>query len=283
MKNLRRDFERFCYRHRDKGIPQLMLVISIISLAVYFIGSMDPSGLLYRTLRFDRGLILQGQLWRLITYIFIPEGGGIFLMLISVYFYYLIGKLLENQRGRCWLNLFYFTGVLITDIAALLLGCNASVSSLNLSLFLAFATIFPENRVLLFMIIPIKMKYMAWVYFGITLYELIVYPFPINLFPVIALLNYFLFFGADVLGVLPDFLRPRKNPARSGWKKAQKPNPDWARDYRSKSGEVPYHHKCTVCGRTDASHPDLEFRYCSRCSGYHCYCLDHINNHEHID
>ena len=71
MNNLRRDFERFCYRHRDKGIPNLMLVVSLLSVIVYFIGSMDPSGLLYRILRFDRTLILQGQLWRLVSYIII--------------------------------------------------------------------------------------------------------------------------------------------------------------------------------------------------------------------
>ena len=44
----------------------------------------------------------------------------------------------------------------------------------------------------------------------------------------------------------------------------------------------PYHHKCAVCGRTDADHPELEFRYCSRCAGYHCFCQDHINNHIHF-
>ena len=39
---------------------------------------------------------------------------------------------------------------------------------------------------------------------------------------------------------------------------------------------------CTICGKTDTSHPDLEFRYCSRCQGYHCYCQEHISNHTHI-
>ena len=259
-----------------------MLVIAIASLSVFVIGRIDPSGLLYQMLRFDRNLILQGQVWRLITYIFLPRGGGIFFMLISVYFYYTIGRLLENQRGRCWLNLFYFTGVLITDIAALLIGVNATADSLHLSLILAFATIFPENRVLLFYIIPIKMKYLAWVYFGVTIFELITIPFPANLFSVFALVNYFLFFGADVLGVLPDFLHPRKRVTRSNWQRAQKPNPDWAKNYRSKTGEAPYRHKCTVCGKTDTANPEMEFRYCSRCSGYHCYCMDHINNHTHV-
>ena len=60
------------------------------------------------------------------------------------------------------------------------------------------------------------------------------------------------------------------------------PNPDWAKNYRSSTGERPYRHKCTVCGRTDTDYPNLEFRYCSKCKGYCCYCIDHINNHVHI-
>ena len=61
-----------------------------------------------------------------------------------------------------------------------------------------------------------------------------------------------------------------------------KPNPNWAKGYQSKTGERPYRHKCTVCGRTDTDYPNLEFRYCSKCNGYYCYCMDHINNHVHI-
>ena len=43
-----------------------------------------------------------------------------------------------------------------------------------------------------------------------------------------------------------------------------------------------YLHKCSVCGVTDTDNPNMEFRYCSRCNGYYCYCEDHISNHSHI-
>ena len=46
--------------------------------------------------------------------------------------------------------------------------------------------------------------------------------------------------------------------------------------------EKGYHHKCAVCGRTDTDYPDLQFRYCSKCAGYHCFCSDHIFNHVHF-
>lgn len=281
MKNLRRNFERFCYRHQNKGIRNLMLYIVIGTVILYFFSMADRSGLLVSWLRFDRSAILRGQVWRLLTYVLIPSDSNPLLFAISMYFYYVIGKTIEQYWGVFRFNLYYLCGVLITDIGALLLGVNAYVGHLNLSLVLAFATLFPENRVLLFMIIPLKMKYLAWFYFVLTIWEIVTLPFPYDLFPVFALLNYFLFFGSSILGILPDFMRPKKRGFHAP-KKKQKPNPHWADSYKTASAPS-YRHKCTVCGRTDASNPELEFRYCSKCSGYYCYCLDHINNHVHIE
>ncbi len=280
MKHLRRNFERFCYRNQNKGIRNLMLYIVIGTVIMYFFSIADQSGLLYRWLRFDGQAILRGQVWRLVSYIFIPSAGNPLLFAISMYFYYVVGKAIEQYWGIFRFNLYYFCGVLITDLGALLLGVDASVGHLNLSLILAFATLFPENRVLLFMIIPLKMKYLAWFYFVLTIWEVLVLSFPFNLFPIFALLNYFLFFGSSIGGILPEFLRFRTRSFRPKAKK-QKPNPHWADGYRPAAPT--YRHKCTVCGRTDASNPELEFRYCSRCQGYHCYCMDHIHNHAHIE
>ena len=109
--------------------------------------------------------------------------------------------------------------------------------------------------------------------------------FPHNLFPLVALSNYFLFFGKDVLNVVP--VSWRINASRLFKKKPKKsgtiPFPN-AGSYEASTANVkaPYIHRCTVCGRTDTSHPELEFRYCSRCKGYFCYCEDHISNHNHV-
>lgn len=273
MKNLRRDFERFCYKHRYKGIPNLMLYIAIGTAIMYLFMQIDPSYLLFHALRFDRTAILQGQVWRLFTYIFIPSSNRVLFLAISLYFYYIIGRSIESSWGTLRFNLFYLTGVIITDIAAILLGVNASTGALNLSLLLAFATLYPENQVLLMFIIPLKMKYLAWFYFVMTILDVI----NGNFFTLFALLNYFLFFGSDILHVLPDFMRPT-----GGFTRKQRPNTNWAKDYQKKASKPLYRHKCTVCGKTDTEYPNLEFRYCSRCSGYYCYCMDHINNHSHI-
>lgn len=286
MKNFRRDFERFCYRHQNKGIHNLMLYVAIGTVVMYVFMMIDPSNVLYYAFCFNRSAILHGQIWRLFTYIFIPTDSYVFLMVIMLFFYYQIGRMLESQWGVFRFNLFYFSGVILMDIGALLLNATASVSYLNLSLILAFATLYPENRVMLFFIIPLKMKYLAWFYFVITILQVVFTSFPYNLFPIFALLNYFLFFGSSILGILPDFMQPRGGSRKKAFgdfgRKKEKPNPNWADGYRSKSGEKPYQHKCTVCGRTDTDYPNLEFRYCSKCNGYYCYCIDHINNHAHI-
>ena len=195
---------------------------------------------------------------------------------------------MESYWGSVLFNLYYLTGLLLTDLAALLLGSGADAAALNLSLFLAVATIAPEARVLLLFFIPVKMKYMAWVYLGGTVLSVFLYlrisPFLSFywLLPIVPLLNYLLFFGSDVKNILPDALRYRQRKNYRTTATNARPNPNWAGAYRSKSGEKPYRHKCTVCGRTDTDYPNLEFRYCSKCNGYYCYCIDHINNHVHI-
>ena len=273
MKDLRRRFERFCLKNRGKGIPNLMLVIAIGNLVVYVLSRVDPSNIVYSYLCFSRSAILRGQVWRLFTYVFtyLNDTSGMYLFLagVSLFCYYQFGKILESYWGTFRFNLYYLAGVVLTDLAALLLGAGADAAALNLSLFLAVATIAPEARVLLLFFIPIKMKYMAWVYLGGTVLSVFLYlriaPFLSFywLLPIVPLLNYLLFFGSDVKNILPDALRyrQRKNYRTTGT--GSRPNANWAGSYHSKTGEKPYRHKCTVCGRTDTDYPNLEFRYCS--------------------
>ena len=293
MKSLRRKFNQFCYQNRDKGIPNLMLYISIGTAIVYVLSQMDKSNTLYNALCFDRGLILQGQVWRLFTYIFTFNAGNILFMLVSLLCYFSLGRAMENSWGTFRFNLFYFTGVVMMDIFCMLFGgFRADVYYLNMSLFLGYATLYPNAGFLLFFIIPVK----AWIF---ALFDLIITfsdvvrltvagLFPYNLFPLIAIANYFLFFGKDVVNVIP--LSWRINAGRlfkkkPGTKKTGTVPFPTAGSYQATTAKVqaPYTHKCTVCGRTDVTNPELEFRYCSRCNGYHCYCEEHISNHTHIE
>ena len=282
MNNLSRKISQFFFNNRNRGIRNLMLFVAIGNVLVYLFANMDPSGALLSALSFSRQRILEGQVWRLFTYIFIPSGGYPLTILIMMFFYFQIGRILEARWGVARFNAYYLCGILITDLAALLLNVRASASYLNLSLILAFASTCPEDQVLLFFIIPLKMKWLAWFYFATVAYTVLFSPFPVKLFPLFALLNYFLFCHRDIRYLLPTSWQHRRpKPIFPGGSR-QKPSPHWADGYRSQEGKKPYRHKCTVCGRTDTDYPDLEFRYCSRCKGYHCYCIDHINNHAHI-
>lgn len=263
-----------------------MLYITVGTAIVYVISQMSGNYGLYSLLLFDRSLILRGQVWRLFTYALTYGVGSsnLLLIAISLFCYYTLGRAMEHSWGTLRFNLFYFTGMVMMDIYCLIFGGRAHVTYLNLSLFLAYATMYPDSGFLLFFIIPVK----AWIFglidLAIVVLDLFTLSFPANLFSVISLANYFLFFGTDIVNLLPRTWRIR---ARSNLKKAPQSHSHKVIQFRADTQKAPqkdnYNHRCTVCGRTDVSHPDLEFRYCSRCNGYYCYCEDHISNHVHVE
>lgn len=304
IKNLR----RFMARNRDKGIPNLMLYICVANAILYLYTLFTGDSSVAAVLDFNTPKILQGQVWRcftwLLTYGVESYGGGV-MSLIYIVFYVLfnhwLGSILEGVWGTLRLNLYYFGGAVMTAFVAVILGwiwmipVYVSAYYLNISLLLAVATLVPEERILLFGIFPLKMRWLALLdivlivlslFSDVALYKndpvwLVLLVF--GTAPVISILNYVLNFGRDVARLLPIRRSYQQRKRHREFQNAAKPNPEWAKDYRSKTGQRPYRHKCTVCGRTDVDHPNLEFRYCSRCKGYFCYCIDHINQHTHIE
>ena len=269
-----------------------MLFIGIGTALVYIMTMVAENNVLYNVLRFDRNAILQGQIWRLFTYVFtygITEYGpssNPLLIAISLLCYFSLGRAMENIWGTLRFNLYYFCGIFLMDIYCMIFPCHANVDYLNLSLFLGYATLYPDARFLLLFIIPVKAWIFAIIDLALMLFGLITYPFPYNLFSVIALANYFLFFGKDVVNVFP--LAWRANASRLFRKKKKKATPKvipfpTAGSYQASTATIkaPYTHCCSVCSKTDITNPELEFRYCSRCSGYRCYCQEHICNHTH--
>ncbi len=307
MKNLRKRFERFCFRNRSKGIPNLMLYVALGNAIVLIMSMVNGGSVLYDLLCFDKAKILQGQVWRLITYVFTQSGGG-FLELVFLYFFYMLGRHVENSMGTLKFNLFYLSGVILMDIFAMIfcptepvMFADALYSPeaftalysgmayyLHLSLILTFATTYPNSQFMIFFIIPVKAWLIAVIYLVLEFISVfnLSYPvmyFPHNLFPLVALANYFLFMGKDILNLLPFSWRAgsRRSFARKP-KQAKGKVVPFPSSQAKQENQENYNHRCTVCGRTDVTNPELEFRYCSRCNGYHCYCEDHINNHSHI-
>lgn len=275
--------DRFCARHPRFGVPRLMLYIVIGNAIVYVFSVMNSS--LLDLLKFNPGLIAQGQVWRLVTFVFIPNYTSISDLLwqaLFLYFYYFIGSTLEREWGSGKFTIYYGLGTLLTLIYGLIIcaisgfwgtiGINTSY--INLAMFFAFATLYPDHRVLLFFIIPVKMKWLAYFNAFFFIISIITESFPQNLLPIIGILNYLLFFAPELIDRIRRIRRPFSKRTIN-FKSA-------AREQQKKARERGYRHKCAVCGRTDTENPGLEFRYCSRCAGYHCFCVDHINNHVHF-
>ena len=274
MKDPRSKIEEFCRKHPNFGIPNLMRYIVIANAVFWIMGAINP--VLMNYMLFNPALILRGQIWRLISFVFIPPSTGV-LAFIAFYFYYWIGSTLEQQWGTGQFTIYFFTGVILTILYGFLIyfitGRSVSLSStyIFLSMFFSFAALFPDMQVLFMFIIPVKMKYLALVDAAFFLLSVFTTPFPENLLPVVAVLNFLIFCGGELKNLLPR----RQSKSTINFKRES------ARIRREESQKL-YTHKCAVCGRTDADYPNLEFRYCSRCVGYHCFCADHINNHLHF-
>lgn len=284
MRSISDWLERFCSRHPRLAIPNLMVYIIIGNIAVYMLDNFS-NGAFSNMLTFVPAAIFQGQVWRLITFILVPElTNNVLFFFLSLYLNYFIASMLEREWGSTKFTVYYGIGVLSHIVVGLILsfvyGLSypfpvVSIYYLNLSLFFAFAALFPNMQFMLFFIIPVKAKWLAWIsaaYFGLSiLFSLIRLDIIDVVLPVVSIVNFLIFFWSDAAQI---FGRVRHQHSRQtiNFKKATE-------NVKKEKG---YLHKCAVCGITDADDPNMEFRYCSKCNGYYCYCANHINNHVHI-
>ncbi|WP_243200824.1 rhomboid family intramembrane serine protease [Lawsonibacter celer] len=282
MNALQTWMDRFCRKHPNFGIPNLMKYI-VIGNVVVFLLDLFSNYACSNLLAFFPDLILQGQVWRIISFIFIPINYSPLFFLLSLYFYWFIGTTLEREWGSGKFTLFYASGIVLTVIAGVLLRLTGvwevysyvNMYYVNMSMFLAFASLYPDMQVLFFFIIPVKVKWLAWLdlaLFGIDCVRYIaggVWMF--CLLPLVAVLNYLLFFWSDV-SALFGRVKYRHSRQTVNFKQATK----------AAQQQKGYIHKCAVCGKTDTDYPNEEFRYCSKCNGYYCYCSEHIHNHVHV-
>jgi hypothetical protein len=213
-------------------------------------------------------LVTHGEAWRLITFIFIPPPSSPWFIAFALYLFYLFGTSLEQHWGALHFNLFLLTGyVLTTGIAFLTPDVVATNLFIGSAVFLAFAYLFPDFVMYIFFILPVKIKWLGlltwigycWAFFtgGWS-----------TRFSIIAGVgNFLIFFSRDiVLSIVQG--RRRMNI------QAQK--------LSRQSDEREPRHTCHVCGKTDISNPELDFRYCSKCAGDQCYCPEHLRAHEHV-
>ena len=281
MKRLNDAIDRFCALHPRWGIPGLMRYIVAANAVIYIFSMFDRSGLLLSTLMMDASAVLHGQLWRIVTFVLIPTGSQPFSVLLSLMFYCWLGESMERLWGSAKFTFYYVSGMLLSVLAAILVlfvdGLAvplAGAGYVNSALFFAYALTYPETVVRLFFILPIKMKWLAIIeavfYAAAVVLGITAGLWGLALMPVVAMLNLFIFFSPDFYRKTDQFQARHRREAVQ-FRKAVK-------EQKRQKG---YNHKCEVCGRTDTENPGLQFRYCSKCTGYHCYCEDHIFNHVH--
>lgn len=245
------------------ALPGLIRYIVLFNALVYVLQLLAPGYLELLTLEPAR--VFAGEVWRLVTWIFLPRTTSTLWILFALLFLWFLGDLLESSWGAFRVNLFYLSGWFFCTAAALFLpGANLGPGAnffLNLTVLLAAATVQPNYQILVFFILPLKLKWLAWI-------SLLV---PALLFAgsapagqaaiALSLFNYLLFFG-------PAFLRDQKQARRTSTRREKFTRATALEDTL---------HRCAVCGCTELSAPEAEFRVAQNGEEY---CLPHLPNNQ---
>lgn len=278
------------------AIPNLTVILLLCYGVGYVLELVHLDLLPYLTL--NPYLILQGQIWRLVTWILIPPGGFDIFTLLMLWVYYNIGTVLERTWGTYKYNVYLLSGMLFTIVASflclgvfLLLNPNLgemilyngflmsrelffslqfmafSTYYINLSIYLAFAATYPDMQMLLMFVVPVKIKWLAILDVILMVYTLFVGDIFTKFAVGAALINVGLFYLINIKGLQ---YSPRQIKRRAQFKQ----------DIRRNSGVTK--HKCAICGRTDEDEESVEFRFCSKCNGNYEYCQYHLFTHEHV-
>lgn len=287
---MKRSFEK---RFGKYAIKNLSLMLILCYACGYLFEWIYPDLLHYLYLN-PYEIVFHGQIWRLVTWIVVPPSSFDFFTLLMLYFYYSIGTTLEKTWGTYRYNVYIFSGALFTVLGAflflgysmlfqpqlvsaygeeyyLLVSSMFSTYYVNMSIFLAFAATFPNMQVLLFFILPIKVKVLGIIYGALLVYQFIAgygVLTAANRFVIAAsLMNFILFFFTGRGKV---YMTPKQMKRRQEYKKEIKKTTTVTR------------HKCAICGRTEETNPELEFRFCSKCEGNYEYCQEHLFTHSHV-
>ena len=276
MKNWLDKMERRFGRYAIRNLTMYLLAGYAIG---YLLSFTMPQLLTYFTL--EPALILKGQVWRLLSWVIIPPNDNIIFVIFMMLLYYSLGNTLESYWGAFRYNVYIFSGILFTVIGAFIVngliggitgfGSLYSTYYINMSIFLACASIMPDYQLLLYGIIPIKMKWLAVLDVVLLAVDAVQGGLIIRIVIIASFLNFIIFFfcNRNLRGHSP------KQAARR--KKFQK---QISRPQNQYVGGAK--HRCAVCGRTELDNPTLEFRYCSKCNGNYEYCQDHLFTHEHV-
>lgn len=276
MKNWLDKMERRFGRYAIRNLTMYLLAGYAIG---YLLSFTMPQLLTYFTL--EPALILKGQVWRLLSWVIIPPNDNIIFVIFMMLLYYSLGNTLESYWGAFRYNVYIFSGILFTVIGAFIVngliggitgfGSLYSTYYINMSIFFACASIMPDYQLLLYGIIPIKMKWLAILDVVLLAVDAVQGGLIIRIVIIASLLNFIIFFfcNRNLRGHSPKQVARRKKFQ----KQISRPQNQYAGGAK---------HRCAVCGRTELDNPTLEFRYCSKCNGNYEYCQEHLFTHEHV-
>ncbi len=276
FQKLERKFGKYAIRN----LMYYIVILYGIGLVLCVFNSSGYISLYYQYLALRGDALLRGQIWRIVTFLVYPPAFGnfefatVFFGVIALFMYYSLGRTLEYVWGAFRFNVFFFMGVLGQVIASLV-GYLVfhqiwimATGYINLSIFLAFCMCFPDTQFMMFLVIPVKAKWLAIADVCLYAYSFIMGGAAIRCQIVISLANVILFFA-----LTRRFSRfsPREVKRRQEFRREVKIVP-----------QQKTRHKCAVCGRTEEDGAELEFRYCSKCEGNYEYCQDHLYTHQHV-
>ncbi|HXA08508.1 MAG TPA: hypothetical protein VNW28_00915 [Chthoniobacterales bacterium] len=245
------------------AFPGLIRVVVALTALVYLLTFLNPNFLSVLTL--DPARIMQGEVWRLVTYIFIPRSIGQpgallqpLWLIVALWFLLFIGDRLEHAWGAFRLNLYFLVGMIGTTIAAFLFGAQFSNAMLASSLFFAFAHFYPDEVIYVLFVLPMKVKWLAWVSAALLLFGFVSSPNSYRMALIAAFANYLIFFGPDVVRTVRN--RQEVASRRRRFEENKRPEEDAL-------------HHCANCGATELTNPNLEFRVARDGEEY---CLAHL-------
>lgn len=238
------------------GIPGLIRIVIAFTAVVWVLVYLNRGFELFLTL--DPALILRGQVWRLVTYIFLPQTFSPLWMLLALWFLWFIGEGLERAWGPFRLTLYFVVGMIGTTIAAFFFGSNFSNGMLITSLFFAFARFYPDEVIYILFILPVKIKWLAWAYAAFLMLGFFLGPNSYRAAIIAAFINYFIFFGPEIIYQA----RHRRDVSTR------------RRRFEADSrGPTETLHRCAVCGATELNDPNLDFRVAQDGEEY---CMAHL-------
>lgn len=299
MNKLLWKLEKKIGKYAISNLSLYIIIAYVIGYILAFTGSVEFISL-------NPYYISKGQVWRIITWVLVPPSSLSIFTIIMLYFYYQLGTVLERTWGVFRYNVYIFSGIIFSVIGAVLLyiisvaggmdpvGAGYIVSAgfstfyINLSIFLAFAAVYPDMQVLLFFVVPVKIKWLGIIYVITIGYQFITSGLAAKFAIVMSLLNFILFFFSSKKISPKEIYRKQKfkrdmnSRAYAGASSNHSAGSGFSGFSASRTPSGITKHKCAICGRTEKDSDALEFRFCSKCNGNYEYCSDHLFTHDHV-